>query len=295
MLSKVSSHKKILWGRQLGIESLLDIYESVIEAETDFYNSLKGNEKKLSSEQRKNLDKFGYATSTAIANADVISYDKDEGFDMKISDSFVASLVGKNRIIKVGRAIHKYYPTQIKVIQDGDENKISLLDKIHETDKDKSIIVFNINKINRTTNGRVETPSRSLSCDKTDTGYPATFKIITYDEFEVAGITQGSDLQYYAIFNHKAKLRNLTRSWFGSWVNSVAAIQLSGSVYYYNSSWIALLNWSKPFYINPHNGHTVEEPLLYYQQLLYLNTPIYLTGQCDGANQNQSIFCRISY
>lgn len=83
---------------------------------------------------------------------------------MKIYLPLLSVVVNKKGIVKVGNAIYKHGFDNIKIIKDGDESKIDLLDKINQTDKNQNIEVIPITR-GSLSNGRTETDTRTLFCE----------------------------------------------------------------------------------------------------------------------------------
>ncbi len=253
-LAKKNPKEQSEWASQFGVTSLRNIYDQVVKAEIDLFDAVGGDISKLDKDQLKRLEEYGFASEIAFKNIDVISYDKDTGFSMNIFSPHVSLVSNRKGIVQVGKEIRKYAEDGVRIIIDGDESKISLLEDIKESDESKGIRVEKAERV--FSNGRVETNTRTLFCENIYYGNPQ-LKILTYDEFYVQG-SVGINTK----FTHYQTTRNLRKGFLGYWYD-----------YYTNTNTNGIVNYKD----NTNTDITVWNGGVFYGGYYYVNPPINVT------------------
>ncbi|SFF63333.1 hypothetical protein [Thermoflexibacter ruber] len=254
VLAKKTPQEQSEWASQFGITSLRKVYDQVVKAEIDLFDVAAGDISKLDKNQVDRLKKYGFASEMALKNRDVIDYDKNTGFSMKIFSPHMSLVANRKGIVQVGKEIRKYADDGVRIILDGDESKIPLLDDIKESDESRGIRVEKAERI--FSSGRVETNTRTLFCENIYYGNPQ-LKILTYDEFYVQG-TVGTNTK----FTHYQTTRNLRKGFLGYWYD-----------YYTNTNTNGIVNYKD----NTNTDITVWNGGAFYGGYYYVNPPVNVT------------------
>jgi hypothetical protein len=153
-LEIVSANRKSvdLWEQRLNIKTPANIFNKVILAEdsiSKYYENLPENEQKY---WRMQPEVHSVIYQQALASKIIQLLPDGEGgeyFDLNLYDKTAASVINLDGFVIVEGQIHQYTTDAIKIITDGDVNKIEELKKINETCKKDNMVVtvFNENRL----------------------------------------------------------------------------------------------------------------------------------------------------
>jgi hypothetical protein len=163
------------WERQIGFTSLRTVHEEIIEKEEQYLNQKAEQYPGNATLTRKDL---GYTEfTTRWLNSGLFFTNEFETIDMNITSPIFGAVVNKSGVFRIGDEIIMPQRDYVKIIKDGDPNKIGLLNSIIVSDKTTNIEVVNVKRdIHRkTSNGRVQAWT---SCTSTNGSY----RLIVYEE-----------------------------------------------------------------------------------------------------------------
>lgn len=157
-------------------------------------------------------------------NPNTFFYSKEEGIRLNLIKIELASLLNKDGIVKIGDKIIQYKSTYTKVIEDGDESKIALLETTGTTDKGVGVSVHPVKFYNA--NKRLNY-AYTRSCEG-GYGSPLQYRIIVYEE------AYHLDDPTYRNYFGGLEIRTLRRGAFGAWYNHATRSQSGSGTVSYN-------------------------------------------------------------
>lgn len=143
-LNNMSEEEQDEWENAFGFTSLRSIFEEAVLEDAKNFGNL---EKELSTEEFSALNEAPHS-AFVLKNSALFKFHPEGWFEINLAEPRVASFVNAQGIVKVGREIRKYTPEGIKVIEDGDNGKIRLLNGITSSDTKKNIRVINYQDLN---------------------------------------------------------------------------------------------------------------------------------------------------
>jgi hypothetical protein len=171
-------------------------------------------------------------------------YSPEEGIELNLTSTELSSVLNKDGIVKVAGKIMQYSKYDVKVIEDGKPEKIALLAKTTQTNKEQGITVNPINfRSSGQKNGKVAY-SYTRSCEAC-TGSPCEYRIIVYEQ--AYDMTDGV-LRYWV---GRYLVRTLRRGAFGSWRNHATRSQQG----FVNNTSMVFQNYPHPFPIWANGPH----------------------------------------
>lgn len=148
-ISNYSEAELDQWDHKFGsFESQRSIYKKALVA--DFKHKEKYEE--LISSGKRELESViqngEHITPLVQQNEKLFSFDEDGLFELAIEhySPNISSFVNKNGVLQIGDSIFHYSDGYIRIIPNGDENKLPLIKTYEENDLDNSIIVLKVNK-----------------------------------------------------------------------------------------------------------------------------------------------------
>lgn len=213
------------------------------------YEDAKNHEQEIA--QSEGIRKTAHKTPNIIKeNPTTFLYSPDEGIQLNLTNLDLASILNKDGIVKVAGKIIQYSKWDVKIIEDGNPDKIALLNKITQTNKELGITVNPINFRSNSNKNAKLAYSYTRSCEGA-TGSPAQYKIIVYEE---AYDFDDGVLRYWV---GTYTIRTLKRGFLGYWYNHATRSQY-GSVnvsYTSNPSPLAIIysyGWAQtPIILSP--------------------------------------------
>lgn len=156
LLIRNSEHEELMgWLAQSGFESIHSIYVRALSDQNDLISDLKKQFplEEYTENQLNQMEKPQIVQSSFIRQHSHLFEMTEDGLitGMKIFHSEIARLVNKDGIIKVAGHIFQYNSDNIKIILQGDESKIALLESTYASNEDLGIIV---NPVETLSNGK---------------------------------------------------------------------------------------------------------------------------------------------
>jgi hypothetical protein len=176
-LSKGSYNDVILLEKQQNFVSLTTLFKKA-EAE-DAANQEREMKIEASNPELAKTMKHE-APKTVLDNPNSFIYAADQGIQLNLILPELAGLLNKDGIVKIENKIIQYKRNFIKVINDGDNNKIKLLAQTNTTGQDQNIVVNPVKFIKSTIVKNAKTAG-VRSCDFA-VGSPLKWRIIVYEE-----------------------------------------------------------------------------------------------------------------
>ncbi len=150
-------------------------------------------------------------------NNDTTNYILPNIFDLSL-----ARAVNVNGIVEIAGQLHKYYTNEVKIILDGDCNKLSMLDNITETDSSIGIVVLQEGEAEFQSIGRIN--SRSTWDIGNVANGSRNSRLIVYSKFFSGTVRTGQSSSPNArAYYGRARLVPLRRRIRGSWYDSYEA------------------------------------------------------------------------
>ncbi len=143
-ISNANRHSVDLWENKLGIKTQANIFNKVILSEdsiSHYYKSLPVSEQEYwFSQPQIHSEKYLNALNSEIIHI-VTDNSGNKYFDLNLYDNSASNLINIEGFVKIGDQIHQYTKDAIKIIKDGDFNKIETLKNINKTYQKDNIIV----------------------------------------------------------------------------------------------------------------------------------------------------------
>lgn len=215
LIKSMDYEQQISWENNLNFISVNRIYEEINIANNE---QLKPYEDKYEEMSVDELSKIPYvAPKIRDEFKDVLITEKmEDGFiydDINISIYELSKIVNRNGIVKVGDKIYQYKKYTTKIIEDGDESKIPLLNSILSSDDELKITVIDL-KSNSPQNF-------SKSAYKTN----GVYKVIIYNDFHQK--YQGDPNIYRT--NFQIKMRVLRKAFGVAYFNHKEIVEFNNS------------------------------------------------------------------
>jgi hypothetical protein len=137
-ITKMDKKELDAWEKGIDFISLRNIYEEVVTTELSIFDE----EEKMVIQNPKLKETIKHKFSKLYEDNKESIYFQEGGFEMNAPTSAHASLINKNRVVKIGGIIHQFSKDKIKVIKNGDEKLIPTLDR-YDKDGDYGNIVVN--------------------------------------------------------------------------------------------------------------------------------------------------------
>lgn len=130
------------WEEELGFTSIRSIFEKAVDEDEKFFEAIE----KLPEEEIQPKFANGIAPHSkfVLQNAELFRFNSEGWFDINLPYAHIHKLLNRDGIIRIGDNIMKYSSNAVKIIRDGDENKIGLLESIKKTDSKAGIKVNDI-------------------------------------------------------------------------------------------------------------------------------------------------------
>ncbi|SFF53030.1 hypothetical protein SAMN04488541_104922 [Thermoflexibacter ruber] len=219
------------WNQKIGFQSLQNIYDIAVLSERKEMEK----EGEISDLQRNRLITYGCLSDFTFNHRYLFKFDKEKGMDMKLFNPSLAPLLNIDGIVQVGQNIFQYGEDFVKIITDGDINKVNHLYKFTKSDKSQNIVVCLVNNRMKEssvpTNGKVEDWVRSC---ETTVNSPASYRTLVYEEFYDYTNYTGIHPYYnpYSTYTHFIKVRNLKRGFLGYWYDTDFLTTMYGAIAY---------------------------------------------------------------
>ena len=138
------------WEKSKNFVSIRTISDAIDSAEFDFYEHVKDSLLKLYTESEIKNMKFPemhaqlFYEFSELFIKKTMKDDNSIYYDLDIDNYNYSRIVNKDGIVKVGTPIYQFKEATIKIIEDGNKDKIKILDDIIETDPINKITVINL-------------------------------------------------------------------------------------------------------------------------------------------------------
>ncbi len=259
------------WENQLGFKSLYSIYEDVISEEEKFLNEMV---KKYGESSEVTRNEIGYSKLTqTYLEKGVIIETKEGILDMNITIPVLAPLINADGFVRIGNDIRQYKSDYVRIIQDGDYDKMVGLEGLKESVSQIHVgpVVRDLKKISD------ESRTQAISsCDVTN----GSHRLIAYEEKTYVN-EGGSPCPVYRN-DYYVRLRSLKKI-LGTWQNFKTSQFTLTATYVLNhlncdySVKIFSVSWrNNNFFAIGGNWHTFD--------VLYLTN--YNTGPCVSSTVN---------
>ena len=146
-------------GQFKGFTSLRSLDEQSVDAQEAWFEELRNMPETERLELMRSDEKFWYSDFIK-QHGELFSLQDSGTYKLKKAPT-TADLLGflnKESIYKIGNEIHVYQNNALKIITDGDEGKIRMLESINETEEDLNVKVINFTEVplngSKTINGR---------------------------------------------------------------------------------------------------------------------------------------------
>jgi hypothetical protein len=224
-MNSVNRQSLDLWEKQLGIQTPASIFNAVINAEdsiSNYYESLPESEQSFwRNQQPIHSEIYLQALEKGIIH---LVPDGESGvyFELNLFDKSMASLVNIDGLVVAEGQIYKFMPNSVKVITDGDVEKIEMLISTNNLNDNDNIIVFEHSKDEGQNDLKSVDPGYNWTQDQgwKSTGSRTRVKV---------WIDGHSEAYLGAIFSHCAQFLQVTytvraqaqkKNFWGNWVYS---------------------------------------------------------------------------
>jgi hypothetical protein len=195
------------WEKQLGFKSLYSTYEDVIDEEDKFLEQMV---KKYGADSEVTRDEMGYSKMTQkYLESGSLIISNDGFLDMNVTVPSLAPLINAEGFVRVGNEIRQYKTDFVKIILDGDYNKMNELAAFKESTQN-----IHVGVVERQLN-KISDSKRTQALSSCDTSIDR-YRTIAYEEKTVANIG-GSPCEVYENYYY-IKMRSLKKT-LGSWYN----------------------------------------------------------------------------
>ena len=257
------------WEVQKGFTSMRKIFNEVAEAEIQVANKYENlPPQALAALQNKPVE---HSQKAILHKNMLVTRNTDDGaqyYEKNIHTDELSRVVNEDGIVIVGDKIYQHISDKIKIITDGDVNKIPLLKAAVVTNANQNIQVFSVSGTN----------TFNRSCQSND----GRLRIIVYEDF-----IQNTSTFYPTnkVTTYRVRVRSLQRRLFGAWYDNYNTnISLNGNhVGNITSGWFAnnnstTINWSGAYNVASSGQVHTFEIYLPYPQMLQSNPGLRTDG-----------------
>ena len=233
------------WEKSKNFVSIRTISDAVDSAEFDFYEHVKDSLLKLYTESEIENMKFPemhaqlFYEFSELFIKKTMKDDNSIYYDLDINNYNYSRIVNKDGIVKVGTPIYQFKEATIKIIEDGNKDKIKILDDIIETDPINKITVINLKGDNLFPPNDINVTPYPFEYETYKTR--TTFKVIMRNRFE-----QKYSQSRKAYFSRYSVQGRSLRRYFGIYGNYTVQMTYNGSFSGSNNVFGYWLDYSIP-------------------------------------------------
>lgn len=127
------------WEEELGFTSIRFLFEKAVDEDEVYFEELENMEEEEVTAKYPNGVKPH--SSYVLNNAELFNFHEEGWFEPKTPISRLNKVLNKDGLVRIGGKIVEYSSNAVKIILDGDEKKIPLLDNVSESQFENSIRV----------------------------------------------------------------------------------------------------------------------------------------------------------
>lgn len=238
------------WEKSKNFVSIRTISDAIDSAEFDFYEHVKDSLLKLYTESEIENMKFPemhaqlFYEFSELFIKKTMKDDNSIYYDLDINNYNYSRIVNKDGIVKVGTPIYQFKEATIKIIEDGNKDKIKILDDIIETDPINKITVINLKGDNLFPPNNMNVTPHPFEYETYKTRN--TFKVIMRNRFEQKYY---SPRKCYAT-TYSIQVRSLRR-YFGVYGNYKTNMTYNGSFTGSSHDFGYWLDHTNPYNLKP--------------------------------------------
>lgn len=211
-----------LWETSIGFSSLRRLFNSAIDQDMAYINSL-GNESGLLTRKE-----IGFSTEAKMLLEENLAYlDEYETLNLNISDDYLATLLNRSGVLRIDDSFILFQRDNIKILKSRNLSKLKLLVSATESDLTHNIVVNPVMRVTPNSENMDQSSRTNIvgSCESTNGNY----RLLVYEEYtgvypDIITCTSG------ALWTYKIKLRSLKKT-LGIWNNyNTGFMRLQGSL-----------------------------------------------------------------